>query len=205
MKNDQIYFHSTKEIEPLLEEIRDLIFNRIKANSDITVLLLLICGLLNKTYELTETALWAIKNDRPQTSAFMLRGLFETLAITYYINDKLQNTKPEDFSEVINSIAFGSRKPDSKYQSINILTCIDRASKRFSNLRKGYDALSEIVHPNSVSHFYLAQATDEENRLASIEIPFYKFKKNDKEASLNQVGECCSHIITLSRSLILLS
>lgn len=205
MKHDQIYFHSAEEIEPLLTEIRNLIFNRIKANSDITVLLLLICGLLNKTYELTETALWAIKNNRPQTSAFMLRGLFETLAITYYIADKLQKTKPEDFSEVVNSIAFGSRKADSKYQSINILTCIDKASKRFSNLRKGYDALSEIVHPNSVSHFYVARATDEENGLASIEIPFYKFKKTDKEASLNQVGECCSHIITLSRSLITLS
>lgn len=205
MKHDQPYFHSAKEIEPLLEEIRGSIFNRMKENSDVTVLLLLTCGLLNKTYELTETALWAIKNDRPQTSAFMLRGLFETLALTYYITDKLQNSKPENFSEVVSSIAFGSRKPDSKYKSINILTCIDKASKRFSNLRKGYDALSEIVHPNSVSHFYVVEATDEENRLASIEIPFYKFKKTDKEASLNQVGECCNHIITLSRSLILLS
>ena len=205
MKNQIISFHSTKDIEPLLEEIADLIFRRLKSNPDMTFLLLLICGLLNKTYELTESAIWALDHDRPQTAAFMLRGLYETLAFTFYIECKLTSVEPKDRQEAVNTLLFGSKKPGSKYQSVNILTCIEKATKRFDKLKNNYEELSEYVHPNAASHFYVALATNDREMQASIEIPFYKFKNTDKKASLNQVGECCFHIIRISKELVKLS
>lgn len=205
MKRHTITFHSTKDIKPLLNEIQQIIFDRIQKDKNISTLLLLVCGLLNKTYELTETAIWAIENDRPQTATFMLRGLFETLAFTNYAREKVSEADLKDREEVISTFLFGSRKPDVNYKSVNILTCIDRAAKEFTELRKNYDDLSELVHPNSASHFYVASAQDEKERLVTLQIPFYKFKNADKVAALNQIGECCFHIIRISKDLLKIS
>jgi len=205
MKKQQITFHSTQDIEPLLEEIKQIVFERLKKDNNISTLLLLVCGLLNKTYELTETALWAIDNDRPQTTTFMLRGLYETLAFTNYIKSKMTGTDPKDYEQAINLLLFGSKKPGSKYQSVNVLTCIDKAAKEFTELRKNYDDLSELVHPNSASHFYIASVTNHKKRHVTIQIPFYRFKNKDKKSALNQIGECCFHVIRISKELLAVS
>ncbi len=198
MQTDKITFRSTNQIKPLLEEISTLILNRMQANSNISALLLLTIGLLNKTYELTETAMWSIDNNRPQSSAFMLRGLYETLAFTLYVESKLANNDPE----IIQNLIFGSKKAESEFKAVNILTCIEKATKKFEKLKKNYEELSEYVHPNAASHFYIAEATDKKQRIATLTIPFYKFKNTDKIASINQVGECCFHIIDISKRLI---
>lgn len=201
-KQNLITFYSKKDIEPLLKEIVNTVYGRMKNNPNVTRLLLLICGLLNKTYELTETAIWAIENDRPQTTAFMLRGLYETLAFTFHVEDKLTNANPNDRQEIIDNFLFGSKMLGNKYQSVNILTCIEKANKRFNKLKKNYEELSELVHPNAASHFYIATSINNKKRHVRIKIPFYKFKNTDKKASLNQVGECCFHIIRMSKLLI---
>jgi len=203
MTKQIVTFHSVDDIKPLLVKIQNLIYERISKNPNITYELLLVCGLLNKTYELTETALWAIENNRPQTTTFMLRGLYETLAYTYHSKEKILCAKStEEYDQVISGLLLGTKKPGGKYPSVNILTCIDKASKVFTKLRKNYDDLSELVHPNSASHFYVAVPDDENERTISLRIPFYKFKESDKEKSLNQIGECCLHIIRLSTEII---
>lgn len=203
MTKQIVTFYSVAEIKPLLQKIQDLIYERISKNPDITYRLLLVCGLLNKTYELTETALWAIENNRPQTTTFMLRGLYETLAYTYHAKDKILNAKSkEEYDQVISSLLLGTKKPGGKYPSVNVLTCIDKASKTFTELRKNYDELSELVHPNSASHFYVAVPDSEKEMTISLRIPFYQFKESDKEKSLNQIGECCLHVIRLCAEII---
>lgn len=203
MNKQTISFNSTQDIKPLLKQIQDLILEHLKKDPGVTYKLLLICGLLNKTYELTETAIWGIENDRPQTTTFMLRGLYETLAYTYHAKDKiLSATTKEEYDKTITELLFGAKKPGGKYTAVNILTCIDKASKTFTELRRNYDDLSELVHPNSASHFYIAIPDNEKEMTMSLRIPFYQFKESDKERSLNQIGECCFHIIRLCASML---
>jgi hypothetical protein len=203
MKQQAITFHSTKDIKPLLKQIQNLIMMRLTKDANITYKFLLVCGLLNKTYELTESAIWSIQNDRPQTTTFMLRGLYETLAFTYYAKDKiLKAANKEDYDKTISELLLGTKKPGAQYPSVNILTCIDKASKTFTELRKNYDELSELVHPNSASHFYVAVPDDKKEMTISLRIPFYQFKESDKAKSLNQIGECCFHIIRLCSEML---
>ena len=203
MEKPNITFKNIEDIKPLLKQIQNILFTRIKNDSSITHKFLLICGLLNKTYELTETALWAIENNRPQTATFILRGLYETLAFTYYVKDKISKAKSkEEYSEIISQLLLGTKKPGAKYQSVNILTCIDKASETFSELRKNYDDLSELVHPNAASHFYVAVPDNEKEMTVSLKIPFYQFKQQDKEKSLNQIGECCFHITRICTEML---
>jgi hypothetical protein len=168
---------------------------------------LLLLGLLNRTYELTESVIWAMDNDRPLTTANMLRALYETLGFTYYIKEQIDSSSShEEIIEKISSLLMGSRNGEHGFKSVNILTCIDKAVKTFPELRKNYDELSEMVHPNSSSHFYSGKATGKDNadRMhVKIGIPFYEFKNEDKKNMTNQVGKCCHHICSLCETIII--
>jgi hypothetical protein len=165
---------------------------------------LLVWGLLNRTYELTDSAIWAIEKKRPQTATHMLRALIETLGFTYYIMEELQKaTHPSNLHEKITAFFMGSRHPEAKFKSVNILTCIDKATKLFPHLREVYDQLSEVVHPNSASLAYSGMADPEKGEShAKFGLPFYVFKGDDEKIVINQVGECCHHIASLCDSLM---
>src|SRR3989344_7915384 len=171
---DQISFKSTEEIKPMLKNIQKLVYKRIKKDSSISSLLFLLAGVLNRTYELTDSAIWSIEKRRPFTSAHMARALIETLAFIYYWETEIEKSK--DAGEVETKILqalFGSKHKDDPNQQINILTTIDKATKEYSHLRQNYYDISEMVHPNSASHFYFGKATDDKEKLAEFSLPFY--------------------------------
>lgn len=201
-----ITFRNTDEIKPFLKQIVGLISSRVKKDPSITALLLLVVGVLNRTYELTESAIWSIENTRPITSFHMIRGLYETLGYIYYWKEKVDsisdtNKKTEDVWRAL----MGSRDKANKYQQENILNCMDRATKQFTELRKNYDMACEAVHPNSRSHFYVAKPTEERTHTVTFKIPAYWFKEDDEKALINQTGECCYHIIQLCKELLVLA
>ena len=201
---DKISFHNVSEIRDELKNIHELVSKYVQSGSDLYVHTLLVWGLLNRTYEFTDTAIWAIESKRPQTSAHMLRGLIETLGFTYYTLDQILSASDSKTKlERINNLYFGSRKPDTQYKSVNILTCIDKATRMFPDLRTSYNALSEIVHPNGTSFAYSGKADPDgvEGRVL-FGIPFYDFKADDERNVTNQVGECCHHIIRLCSSIM---
>jgi len=200
----EIIFHNVSEIRDGLKRIHEPIIKHVQSGSNIYLHTLLVWGLLNRNYEFTDTAIWAIDNKRPQTAAHMLRGLIETLGFTHYVLEQVLSIKDSKIlSEKISSLYFGSKKPNAQFKSINIITCIDKATKTFPNLRANYDALSEIVHPNGTSFAYSGKADPEgvENT-ALFGIPFYEFKENDEKKVTNQVGECCYHIISLCSAIM---
>lgn len=200
---NQITFNSTAEIKPLLRKIQQMVFARIKGSPDISPLLLLLVGVLNRTYELTDSAIWSIENKRPLTSAHMLRGLIETLGFIYYWEKQIEAAKDIKIAEEkISQALFGTRRAGNSYQQVNTLTAIDSATTEFSELRKTYDDVSEAVHPNSASHFYYGKAVDDEEKLAEFRLPFYDFKGTDEKATINQTGECCYHIIQICKRLL---
>ncbi|MFW6026761.1 MAG: hypothetical protein ACOCRX_10510 [Candidatus Woesearchaeota archaeon] len=187
-------FNSIEDLEEELKKIKSLDFNNY-SKENVYQYNLLIHGVLNRTYELVDSSIWSIKNKRPLSSAMFLRGLIETLAFTHHtwLHICIKQDK-----EKIEKLLLGSRNKKTPIKSINILTCIDKAidnsSEKFPNLRKNYDDLSEMIHPNSMSFFYSARAVNESNNVDDFKLPFYYFRDKDKEKVMNQVGEYSYYI-----------
>lgn len=202
-KGYNVKFKNTKQITKILSDFTDTSYKYLKKNPDIYSHTLLIVGLINRTYELTESAVWAIDQNRPLTASNMLRSLFETLGFSYYVSASLKKQKNiSDIANQAEKLLFGSRKPGAKHQSINILTCIDKAIQQFPNLRKNYDDISEIVHPNSASHFYIGKIDDIKKGNLKSTIPFYDFREQDKEKIINMTGESSEYVLFLMKDLI---
>lgn len=202
MKN-QITYKSTAEIKPFLKDIQQIVYKRIKENPDISSLLFLVVGVLNRTYELTDSAIWSIENKRPFTSAHMARALIETLGFIYYWEKQFEKSNDvKDAEEKVSQALLGSKLKGDQHEQVNILTTINKATKEYSDLRSTYDDISEMVHPNSASHFYFGKAVNDKERIAEMKIPFYEFKGSDEKATINITGECCHHIIEICKKLI---
>lgn len=184
-------YKTTEEIRPILDELKQTAFEFMSIEENIYKHTLIVVGIVNRTHELTDTTLWSIDNDRPHSSALALRGLIETLAFTFYFVEQI--FKNGTNAEKLDRLLFGSRTDVTEFQSVNILSCIDRAIKMFPQLRQSYDDLSEMAHPNANSLFYVGTPEGGEGEV-KFTIPFYKFKGTDKAKTLNQTGECCYHI-----------
>lgn len=184
-------YKTTGEIRPILDELQHTAFEFISIEENIYKHTLIVVGIVNRTHELTDTSLWSIDNNRPHSSALALRGLIETLAFTFYFVEQI--FKNGTNAEKLDRLLFGSRTDVTEFQSVNILSCIDRAIKMFPQLRQSYDDLSEMAHPNANSLFYVGTPEGGEGKV-KFTIPFYTFKRKDKAKTLNQTGECCYHI-----------
>jgi len=83
----------------------------------------------------------------------LLRSAFETLGILVYLNQTMRDvvagtTDFHAFSETTTRLLLGSRDKSTRYESINILTVLQKANKRYAGLEDWYAALSESAHPN---------------------------------------------------------
>ncbi len=198
---EKTLFTNTEQIDELLPNITQMIYEYLNGDKDIYRHTLLIIGISNRTYELTESAIWAIDNNRPFTATNMLRSLIETLAFCDNASKDLMKTDNiSEFEKKSEQLLMGSRDETTKHQAVNILTYIDHSVKTYPNLRKNYDDISELVHPNSASHFYSGKSEDGKRKV-EMKIPFYEFKGSDKKMVINQTGECCSHIIKIIKKL----
>jgi hypothetical protein len=83
----------------------------------------------------------------------LLRSSFETLALLVYLNNLMTgvvkgNLSYSEFSNKTTKMLLGSRNKATSYESINILTIITKADKKYQGILKSYEELSESVHPN---------------------------------------------------------
>lgn len=81
-----------------------------------------------------------------------LRVLFENIAISNRISIAVSksiesNKLQENFDDLISKINLGTRYNDD-LPAINILTQIEKLAKKYPDIEKFYEALSEFVHPN---------------------------------------------------------
>jgi hypothetical protein len=188
---DNVTYKTTDDVKPILSELSKTAFHFLSLEKNIYKHSLIVIGIVNRTHELTDTALWSIDNDRPHSSALALRGLIETLAFTFYFIEQVYKNGTN--AEKLDRLLFGSRTEVTEFESVNVLSCIDRAVKMFPQLRQSYDDLSEMAHPNANSLFYVGTPEGELGHV-KFSIPFYTFKGKDKIAILNQTGECCFHV-----------
>ena len=72
-----------------------------------------------------------------------------------------QKLSPQELSEILVRMLVGSRLWPDMPEALQILSCIDRMDKAVTGLRKSYDMLSEIAHPNWRGVFGMYAKTDE--------------------------------------------
>jgi hypothetical protein len=104
----------------------------------------------------------------------LLRSGFETVAILIYINQAMRNVVEEklnfhEFSMITTKLLLGSRDKTTKHESINILTVLQKADKRYPGLEKWYAALSESAHPNYEGMVLGYSKDDPENFVTTFE------------------------------------
>lgn len=113
---------------------------------------------------LRETVAWRIQDLLEQSNTLhaqkavlgariLLRSAFETLAVLIYLNQSMRNVVAgtadfHEFSEKTTKLFLGSRDKSTSHESINILTVLRKADKRYPGLEEWYAALSESAHPN---------------------------------------------------------
>lgn len=83
----------------------------------------------------------------------LLRSAFETLATLIHLNQLMGQVVDErldfhDFDRRTRVLALGSRDGATRHQSVNIVTVLDKADRRYPGLKPLYGLLSESAHPN---------------------------------------------------------
>lgn len=117
-----------------------------------------------RSLTLRETVAWRLQDLLEQSNALhassnilgariLLRSAYETLAVLIYANQAMRNVVAgskdfHEFSATTEKLLLGSRDKSTPYESINILTILKSAEKRYAGLNARYDALSESAHPN---------------------------------------------------------
>jgi hypothetical protein len=98
----------------------------------------------------------------------LLRAAFETLALLIYATRSMRlvvdgSVDFHDFSDKTTNLLLGSRDKSTPVESVNVLTVLASADKRYPGLRSWYDALCESAHPNyeGMLHGYSTADTSE--------------------------------------------
>lgn len=113
---------------------------------------LLIQGLLTRSLNLFLGILRELSNHNVLVVDTLLREYLETVAVTFYTSMK------PDYLEIA---LIGEGK-----DQVNILTMIDHLDKKkHKGTRADYDLLSEVLHPNTKSHFLCCKPIDKGERV----------------------------------------
>jgi hypothetical protein len=121
-------------------------------------------ALIWRTEELGRTACDALERSDLAAAALLARATIESAALVWKLMEVLEDRQkfsPKELNEVLMRMLVGSRLWDDSPQALQILSCIDRMDKNVSGVRKSYDILSEIAHPNWRGVFGMYSETNE--------------------------------------------
>ncbi len=149
-------FNDVEKGYPSLKEYRKEIYNQFEKHFKLLLDLvinahggmfynhnLVINGALMRSLNYYRGALWGLGTRNPHILYDSLRGQCETLALIYFI---ILNP------EYVRTALLGSRDHSDKTLRIpNILEMIDKLDKKRAGIRRDYDQLCEILHPNPKS------------------------------------------------------
>ena len=102
--------------------------------------------------DLSESAIRLIENFSIVGAITVIRAIIESVSLIYYLLSKVENSienqSIKGIDDDLMKLLMGGRLPESKTQSINVLTLVDHLNKVAPGVRKYYDELSEFAHPN---------------------------------------------------------
>jgi hypothetical protein len=113
--------------------------------------------LLYRIIDLSECSINLHNTNKIIPSFILIRATFETLALLFSLLNKIrlsiQNNNIGDIDDFLMKSIAGNRLnkffENKPYDSINVLTLIDKLSNGIPAIRENYDILSEFAHPNS--------------------------------------------------------
>lgn len=121
-------------------------------------------ALIWRTEELARTCCDALERDDFAAAALLSRAAVESTALIWKLMEVLddrQKLSAEKLNDSLIRMLVGSRIWPDGPQALQILTCIDRMDKKVPGVRKSYDMLSEIAHPNWRGVFGMYGENDE--------------------------------------------
>jgi len=86
-------------------------------------------------------------------SRLLLRSAIETLSLLIYSSEKMEcivgtGDGFHEYSKKSTRLLLGTKLANTKFQAINIIEVLEKASKEHPELKIAYDDLSETAHPN---------------------------------------------------------
>ncbi len=130
--------------------------------------------------ELTESTYALYKSNLLIGSITTARAAYETLAVLWFLNTKLENlTKTKDIShflETIRRLLLGWSTDDEFPEKINVLKCLDAVDKTMEGkFRRHYEMLCEYAHPNNSGTFGSYTAPNH----STLEVHFGAYLRNE--------------------------
>ena len=113
---------------------------------------------------MARTACDALERDDFAAASLLARATVESGALAWRLMEVLNDRRafsPQELSKILIRMMVGSRLWPDGPQALQILSCVDRMDKKVPGVRKSYDVLSEIVHPNWRGVFGMYAKTDE--------------------------------------------
>lgn len=193
VNNEMEYFPFVKRLYPSLKKYEDKVINQFGEHYHSLIDLvfdahggklydhnLLINGAILRSLNVYRGAIWALGKRNPHVLYECLRSQCETLALIHYCVSK---------PEYIEAATLGKRKhPEKKRRIVNIITMIDKLDKQFSGIRKDYDSLCELVHPNPYSLYTNIQPiTETKERLMVIGTTSTRMTEKDADIALGML------------------
>ena len=126
--------------------------------------------LLYRVTELGQSACDAIKAGQLVAGAVLIRALLEAVALLILLDQRVkeavaESKQMEALDDLVSRALVGCRNKATPLEAINVRTILEHASKRYENLGRVYDELSEIAHPNWGGLLGAYGTLNEEDRL----------------------------------------
>lgn len=188
VNNEMEYFPFVKRLYPSLNKYEDKIINQFSEHYHTLIDLvfdahggklydhnLLINGAILRSLNVYRGAIWALGKRNPHVLYGCLRSQCETLALIHYC---VLNP------EYVEAATLGKRQhSQKKYRIVKIMRMIDKLDKQFKGVRKDYDSLCELVHPNPYSLYANIQPIME-TKEPLVMIGTLSTKTTEKEADI---------------------
>lgn len=102
--------------------------------------------------EITRTALLSYEQGDLVVPAMLTRAAMETAALIMYVSEKVERALSHgataELDVQLSGILTGSKSWPETPGAVNVLTLVDRVTKKIDSFRQSYDFLSEATHPN---------------------------------------------------------
>ena len=105
-----------------------------------------------RMYDISAIAFDQLKSGNSIAGIILTRAALETVALmgmfAIRIREYLQDESEDKLDQFLKSSLLGSKDDSTEIEAINILTFINRVDKENPGLRKMFNDLSEMAHPN---------------------------------------------------------
>jgi hypothetical protein len=146
------------DVEPLVDQLQACLLSNVDAGSlgvpsKIPYKFISLRELLiHRVADLGRNAADLYRSGSVTGPALLTRAIIETIALLFVLHrleEKVVNRKSTaGIDDELMKLLFGSRQEAARVQATNIIGQVDKVDRKYSGIRKLYDILSEVAHPN---------------------------------------------------------